>query len=262
MKKTVVLLTLVVMGLGVSQPLYADKLTAEALKILADRYQYFIAIPPMGDEPLRYVYADIGPHVHVYEVVKGKAEAVWETGNLGAPVSALLFVDMVKDGRPSIVVSTLNGRLIAYDGVNYERRWENFQEPFKTITCMTIHNIDADPQDEVIVVGESALSDGSFIFIYDSVSRGLEWKSQENFAATEILVGNADSDPQPELILNSGFVIDSRFFNVDLIKRERGGFGNDLTLQDLNDDGYPEIIGRVPNRSLQIYDLYAERDIW
>ena len=232
-----------------------------ALKLLDDRYHYFIAIPPMGDEPLRYVYADIGPHVHVYEVVKGKAEAVWETST-GAPVTALILADLDHDGRPSIVVATLNGRLIAYDAMNYERVWENFQEPFKSISCMTIHNIDADPQDEVIIVGESALSDGSFIFIYDSVSRGLEWKSPERFVATEILVGNTDSDPQPEIILNSGFVIDSRFFNVDLIKRERGGFGNHLTLQDINDDGYPEIIGRVPNRSLQIYDLYAERDIW
>ncbi len=261
MKKTIVLLTLLVMGLGVSQTLHAEKLTAEVLKVLDERYQYFIVIPPMGDEPLRYVYADIGPHVHVYEVVKGKAEAVWETV-LGAPVSALLFADMDKSGSPNIIVSTLNGRLIAYDGINYERVWENFQEPFKSITCMTVHNIDADPQDEVIIVGESALSDGSFIFIYDSVTRGLEWKSQESFVATEILVGNVDSDPQPELILNSGFVIDLRFYNIDLIKRERGGFGNHLTLQDLNDDGYPEIIGRAPNRSLQIYDIYAERDIW
>jgi hypothetical protein len=262
MKKTIILLTLLVMGLGVYQTVQAEKLTAEALQLLADRYQYFIVIPPMGEEPLRYLYADIGPHVHVYDVVKGKAEAVWETGNLGAPVTSLLFTDLDKSGQPNIIVSTLNGRLIAYDGMNYERVWENFQEPFKSITCMTTHNIDGDPQDEVIIIGESALSDGSFIFIYDSVTRGLEWKSQENFVATEILVGNADSDPQPELILNSGFVIDSRFYNIDLIKRERGGFGNHLSLQDLNDDGYPEIIGRVPNRSLQIYDLYAERDIW
>jgi hypothetical protein len=215
----------------------------------------------MGDEPLRYVYADIGPHVHVYEVVDGKAEAVWETV-VGSPVTALLFKDLNKDGHPNIIVSTQNGRLIAFDGMNYERVWENFQEPFKSIACMTARNIDADPQDEVILVGESALSDGSFIFIYDSVTRGLEWKSQESFVATEILVGNADSDPQPEIILNSGFVIDSRFYNVDLVKRERGGFGEHLTLQDLNDDGYPEVIGRVANRSLQIYDLYAERDIW
>jgi hypothetical protein len=241
MKKTIIiLLTLLVIGLGVCQTVQAEKLTAEALQLLADRYQYFIAIPPMGEEPLRYLYADIGPHVHVYEVVDGKAEAAWETGNLGAPVTALLFTDLDGSGNPNIIVSTLNGRLIAYDGMNYERVWENFQEPFKSIACMTTHNIDVDPQDEVIIIGESALSDGSFIFIYDSVN----------------------SDPQPELILNSGFVIDSRFYNIDLIKRERGGFGNHLSLQDLNDDGYPEIIGRVPNRSLQIYDLYAERDIW
>ena len=40
------------------------------------------------------------------------------------------------------------------------------------------------------------------------------------------------------------------------------GAGRDLSLQDLNDDGYPEVIGRTANRSLQIYDPYAERDIW
>jgi hypothetical protein len=123
-------------------------------------------------------------------------------------------------------------------------------------------NIDRDPQFEVSVGGESGLSTGSFIYIYDSVSRGLEWKSQESFLATEILVGNVDSDPQPEIILNSGYVIDSRFYNIDLVKTDGGGFGERITLQDLNDDGYPEIIGRAPNRSLKVYDVYAERDIW
>jgi len=262
MKKTIVFLAALIAGLNFYQTSPAEKITPEALQYLSDRYQFFLTIPAMGDEPMKYVYADVGPHVHVYSVIEGKAEVAWETGNLGAPVTSLSLGDLNKDGQWTIVVSTLQGRLIAYSAVDYERVWENFQEPFKTISCVTIHNIDSDPQDEVILVGESALSDGSFIFIYDSVTRALEWKSQENFIATEILVGNADSDPQPELILNSGFVIDSRFYNIDLIKRDRGGFGNDLTLQDLNDDGYPEVIGRVANRPLQIYDMYAERDIW
>jgi hypothetical protein len=159
-------------------------------------------------------------------------------------------------------VATLNGRLIAYDAKTYERVWENYEEPFKIISALETHNIDADPQEEVIIVGESALSRGSFIFIYDSITRGLEWKSQENFLATEILVGNADSDPQPEIILDSGYVIDSRFYNIDLVKLEGGGFGKRIRLQDLNNDGYPEIIGRIPNRALKIYDLYAEREVW
>jgi len=262
MKKTIALIIMFVVGLSLHTVADAQNLTPEALNVLADRYQYFIVIPPMGDEPLRYMYADIGPHVHVFDVREGKAEVAWETGNMGAPVSALLLADPNQDGTWSIIVATRNGRLIAYDAITYERAWENFQEPFKTISCVTLHNIDADPQQEVIIVGESALGGGSSIYIFDSVTRGLDWKSQENFTATEILVGNVDSDPQPEIILNSGFVIDSKFFNIDLIKREGGGFGDEMTLEDLNNDGYPEVIGRVPNRSIRIFDVYAERDLW
>lgn len=262
MKKTIVVLAALAVLSGVNSICRAEKLTADTLRFLAGRFQYFLVLEPTGDQPLRYVYADVGPHVHVYEVKDGKARSAWESGNLGAPVSALQYVDLDKDGRWSILVATLSGRLVAFDATNYERVWENFQEPFRSIQCVAAYNLDRDPQDEVVIVGEGGLSTGSFVFIFDSVTRGVEWKSQQSFLATEILIGNVDSDPQPEIILNSGYVIDSRFYNIDLIKTDGGGFGESITLQDLNDDGYPEVIGRVPNRSLKVYDIYAERDIW
>lgn len=263
MKQTIALLASLVALLAVVPQSQADKLTEEMLNVLDERYQYFITVPPMDGQPLRFLYGDTGPHVHVYEVTKGRARQVWETGNLGAPVAGLMFRDLNKDGTYSLILATRSGRLVAYDGKNYERVWENFQEPFRIISCITAANLDSDPQDEVILIGQTAQDPGSYIFIYDSVSRGLEWKSQEIFEATEILVANVDSDPQMEIILNSGFIIDSRFYNIQLVKRDGGGFGEDMTLIDMNDDGYPDLFGRVPaGRSLKLYDIYGEREIW
>lgn len=262
MKKIAVILSLLVIGLIAHQALRSETLTREALNDLDKWYEYFIVLEATDEEPMKYIYADNGPHVHVYEVEKGKAKLAWETSNMGAPITTLLVADLDRDGKASIVLTTLNGRIVAYDLHNYERVWENFEEPFKSITCLAAANVDKDPQDEVVFIAERIDGRGSFLFIFDSVSRALQWQSQENFIASELLVANVDDDPQPEIILNSGFVIDSRFYNIDLVKREGGGFGEKITLRDLNSDGYPEVIGRLPNRMLKVYDLYAQRDIW
>ncbi|MDH3217538.1 MAG: hypothetical protein OEN01_14850 [Candidatus Krumholzibacteria bacterium] len=262
MKKIFVFVLLIVVGLGCRQGLQSESLNPEALRDLDKWFEYFVVLEPTENDPMRYIYADTGPHIHVYDVKDGRADLAWESTNLGSPITALLVRDVNRDGKPSIMVTTRNGRIIAFDLDTYEREWENFEEPFESIECLTAANIDRDPQDEVMFIATRLGGGGSLLYIYDAVTRALEWRSQENFVATEILVGNVDDDPQPEIILNSGFVIDSRFYIIDLVKTEGGGFGNRIVLQDLNNDGYPEVIGQLPNRSLKVYDIYAEREIW
>ncbi len=231
-------------------------LTAEGLAVMADAYRYFVVLDGSKESPLRYIYADVAAHLHAYAVKDGRSELEWETASLGSAVTALIVKDVDGNGAKEIVVATARGRIIVYDMVNFERLLENFLERFDAISCMTSANLDNDPQEELILI-----ADGKLCF-YDGKSRALEWRSQTEFQATELLVGNVDDDPQPEIILNTGEIVDSRFYTIEPAKLESGVFGFRIRLFDMNGDGHPEIVGDTPGFSLRIYDVYAQREIW
>lgn len=231
-------------------------LTADGLAIMADAYRFFVVLDGSKESPLRYIYADVAAHLHAYVVKDGRSELEWETASLGSAVTALILKDVDANGTKDIMVSTARGRIIVYDSVSFERIHENFLERFETISCMTTANLDNDPQEEVIFIAERKLN------IYDGKSRALEWRSQAEFQATELLVGNVDDDPQPEIILNTGEIVDSRFYTIEPSKLESGVFGFRIRLFDMNGDGHPEIVGDTPGFSLRIYDVYAQREIW
>jgi hypothetical protein len=189
-------------------------------------------------------------------VKKGRSELDWETASLGSAVTALLVTDLFYDGTKEILVATARGRFLVYDATTYDRLVENFTEPFESISCLTSANIDGDPQQELIFIGDNRLN------IYDTKSRGREWRSQTAYQATEIVLGNVDDDPQPEIILNTGAIIDSRFYTLESSSVLNGVFGTRLRLLDMNGDGYPEILGEMPGFALKVYDVYAQREIW
>jgi len=39
-------------------------------------------------------------------------------------------------------------------------------------------------------------------------------------------------------------------------------FGNKISVFDLNNDGYPEIVGELSDLSLRIFDAYTQREVW
>ena len=144
--------------------------------------------------------------------------------------------------------------MVFYDAETYDLIWENLDTPFGNISCLVAENIDGDPQDELIFIADSRLH------IYDSLSKSKEWESQREFDAREIVLGNVDDDDQLEIILNSGIVFDTRFYNVEL--EAEIGFGEKISLMDVNGDQIPEVIGETGNYTIRIFDLYAERELW
>ena len=111
-----------------------------------------------------------------------------------------------------------------------------------------------------MVIGIITFISGSHGYENSSNTKGLEWQSQEEVTAREILIANVDDDDQPEIILNSGKILDSKFYNVELVADV--DFGERISLIDINGDGYPEIIGEAGKFSLRIFDIYAERVLW
>ncbi|NIM19827.1 MAG: hypothetical protein GTO51_06240 [Candidatus Latescibacteria bacterium] len=229
-------------------------ISGESMKQLTSRFPFAIVLEGTKEESARFLYANINQNVHLYRLEKGKLKLEWETTNLGSRVTAFFVKDLYHDGSEELIIGTAGGRILIYELEEYELLWENLQDRFEKVECMTSENIDLDTQDELIFIADS------FLYIYDSLNKSLEWQSQGNFRAAEIIVANVDDDEQPEIILNTGFIFDSKFYNIEL--QTENSFGDRMSLLDINGDGYPEIIGELTNFSLRIFDVYAERELW
>jgi hypothetical protein len=254
MREAILVASLCALCLGWPWAARSQRADVETLKRTAGKFSFFVVLDANEEKPARYLFADAREHVHVYEMSDGKPKLEWESTSLGARASALFVTDLDANGQEEMVIASASGRILIYDLLNYDLLWENHQDRFESIDCMTSANIDGDPQEELVIVGDSYLS------IFDGLSKTREWQSQREFQADIMLLGNLDDDDQLEIILNTGFVIDSRFYTVEFESKER--FGDRITLLDTNGDGIPEIIGELSDFTLRIYDIYAERELW
>lgn len=234
-------------------PARAQYLTAVDLQRLSEKFPFFSVLETQG-KPLRYIYADWGRIIRVYQVEKDRAALVWESPVLGSQVSSLIVRDLNGDGVAEILVSTHKGRIVAWNTKNYDFIGENLVEPFKDIQCLEVANLDNRAGMDGVFLAEG------FLNIYDLGSRQRLWRSDKRYSATEILLADVDDDPQLEIILNSGYIIDSRFYNEEVFYEE--GFGRRMTLLDVNGDNYPEIIGETTSKALIIYDIYGQRELF
>jgi hypothetical protein len=232
----------------------AEDIDLGMLDDVTKRFQFAIQVGSPGGDDHRLLYADLQRHIHVYKIEDGELELEWETTNLGARVTSMFVADLYGDGTQKLVVSTAGGRILIYTMGDYNLDWENLQDKFDRVNYMVSDNLDDDPQHELVFVADNILH------IYDSLNKNFEWQSQTEFEANEIVIGNVDDDDQPEIVLNTGAIIDSRFYNVEF--QADNPFGDRISLLDINGDGVPEIFGEFLDFSLKIFDIYAEREIW
>jgi hypothetical protein len=200
------------------------------------------------------VYADAYGKLHLLRATPKGWKLEWEVTNLGAKIRKFFLKDLDADGLNEIIIATVNGRILVYSMEAYQNTWENLEDNFTSIEAIEVANVDDDPQLELVYLADGRL------YIVDGFSKGRQWVSQRVFQAAEIVIDNIDKDPQMELILNSGVIIDSRFYNVE-VEWDKP-FGDRIALFDMNNDGIPEIIGEFSDYSLRIYDVYARREVW
>lgn len=239
----------------------AHAMTRAQLDDMATHFRLFRVLSDDSDGRMRYVFADNGPLLHVYAVEKGGHSTIdWET-NTGSPVRALEVIK-TKDLRELIIIATARGKIYVYNSYTYDLESQNLIEEFSSIQAMATAELDGSGGREVVILGVKAGTDRPLLYIYDGESRALEWNSQDSFKASEILFANLDDDPQLEIILNTGIVLDSRFRTIDINVVDDGGFGTQLRLLDISGDGIPEIFGMNLDESLRVYDAAAGRRLW
>lgn len=232
----------------------AAEVTPYTIQDVFCRFPFAQVVPLDTSGGWGFMYGDIYGRLHLLRWTDKGWVLEWELTNLGTKIRRFFINDLNADGINEISVATVDGRLLVYRVGTYQNLWQNLEDSFTTIEAITIADIDNDPQLEFIYIADSHL------YIVDSVTKSKQWVSDREFDANEIIVDNVDRDPQPEIILNTGAVIDSRFLNVELESDKP--FGDRIMSFDMNNDGIPEVIGEFSDYSLRIFDVYAKREVW
>ncbi|HMA75812.1 MAG TPA: hypothetical protein VKO43_00725 [Candidatus Krumholzibacteriaceae bacterium] len=233
----------------------SEKIDPFEMKKVFERFPNVQIVPLDNGEAWGVMHADVYGKIYLKRATDdGGWRREWELTSLGSKIRRFFVIDLEGDGKIEIVVATAGGKIIVYEMESYNSIWENIESNFKEIKAIDIANIDKDIQFEIVVLADSR------IYIFDGLSKNRQWMSDREFDAENLLVDNVDRDPQYEIVLNSGIVIDSKFHNIDL---EWGkSFGERIIAFDMNNDGFKEIIGEFSDYSIRIFDVTAKREVW
>lgn len=216
-----------------------------ALDRAAFRIRTFALLPVQDASRQRLVYGDRYGYIRVIEVAPDGTREVARSRTLEAPVLEVLVDDLDGDGRVEILVRLVGGRLFVFDE-QVNQRWENLREDYEEISAITIANLDGDPAYEIIVLG-----DGRVDYI-DGAQFTREFRSTQTYEATEIAVGNVDTDAPVELVLNSGTVIDTVLGEAEWNTEP---FGTLIELLDIDGDGIEEVLGYTYGSPARIFEV-------
>ncbi len=258
MKRTVLLMSagiILAMALVAGLPGYASaQVDPYELQDAFGRFPFARVVPLDNGNAWGLIYVDVYGKVYLKRATNRGWKREFEITNLGAKVKKYDILDIDQDGILELVIATMAGRILIYRLDDYTNTWENIEDDFTSIEAFDIADVDRDPQMEFIVLANGTL------YIIDSINKSRQWISERKFTATELIVANVDKDEQMEIILNTGIVLDSKFYIVD-IEWDKP-FGERISTFDINNDGIPEVIGEFSDYSLRIFDVYAQREVW
>jgi hypothetical protein len=120
------------------------------------------------------------------------------------------------------------------------------------ITNMLIENVDDQPGDEVLLQTATELTAWKF-----GAATPL-WRIPVQ-SSDRVLVAQLDTDPQPELVLSSGTVYDTKTMQIQW--RYPLGFGAGIISGDLDGDGVAELIG-CSGRQCDAFDVQHQTTLW
>ena len=217
-----------------------------------DEFDNIQWLPPAPDGSQRLILGDAYGLLHVYEKRDQSFEEVWNSDYLEGAISGLFVVDVDGDDLKEIVVFTDQGRIHYFDLQRYNPLWSNPPNEYSRITAQAVHDIDDDPQPELIFCAQGRL------IVYDGRDKFEEWRSdQARLKTTEILIADVDGDQEDEIVLNDGYVFDAAFHTLEWQSPEN--FGERMGVLDIDGDGILELIGEFNGRFLRIFDVDLRR---
>ncbi len=210
-----------------------------------------VALMPATDEPGQImVYGDRYGYLRANQVTGDGSVEIWRSRTLDGEVWEVMVEDLDGDGRVEILCRTQGGRLYVFDDT-FNPKWENLREDYQEISAMAIANMDDDPAYELVILG-----DGHIDYI-DGKDFTRQFRSTQTYSASEIAVGNVDSDANLEIVLNTGLVLDGTRLEP---KWSTDDFGTIIELLDIDGDGIQEILGYDDNGKMKIYEADQQQE--
>lgn len=209
-----------------------------------------IALLPVDNlDGVTMVYGDRYFIVRVVRITERGVQTLWRSSALeGGAIQEILVEDLDGRGGYDIIVRTQSGQVYVFDDT-YASRWSSVNEGFRAVSALTIANLDNDPAYEILAIADNQM------VVYD----GDQFVREQQFNQVvpnvlEVMVGNVDSDREPEIILNNGRVLDSLTGDPEW---ETSPFGNSIELIDIDGDGILEVIGfgQPGQNTIRIFDV-------
>jgi len=214
------------------------------------------------------VYGEELGYIHVLTADSdGNFRETWKSPSLNAPIRGVFIDDLENDGEAEIIAYTSDGNFYIYGFDSHDLKYRTPDGTYQNINCMQIANMDNSPEKELFFIavkpGEEQSDGGQprgYLIQFDPLSQFEEWTSQERYSATDMKIGNVDNDPEYEIILNTGEILDSQF--KDLEWQSTIPFGSRLYLIDMDDDGILELLLEYDQSYVRIIDVDQRQEKW
>ena len=201
---------------------------------------------------LVYYGGDRG-RLYLLEHRDGELLNINEVGVRGT-IGHLKVIDLDGDGKREVITTTLDGEFAIRDAETLESIWRDRDENFSSILGMTVGNVDQDPSPEIVLLADKRL------YVFDGATRFKEWQGIDETDAVDVVIADVDGDSEQEIILSSGEILSSVFFQVEWSAGTT--FGDELLLFDIHGDGIPEIFGRQSDGRIRIFSAKVQTELW
>jgi len=228
-----------------SQPKAKPVVSVEDSYKVAGRFDAVTAFRNPADGRTKLAFGTDTGHLHIMNLGVAGPEIEWQSPFLGSPVRGVLVRDFKGNGVTEILVYTVGGRMAIMEMRNYSVVRENAAFDTGQISCVVAEQLDDDPALELLVCGDDRF------LVYDAATLFKEWEATESIPGEWLAIGDADGDGRPDIVLNSGYVLDAQFFRV---KNRLGRLGGRVELLDVDGDGVDEIIAERDDGSIAVYD--------
>lgn len=203
--------------------------------------------PLEGERGMNVVVGDRFGQVNVYHLEPGGgSNRLFKSRTLAGPVDEVLVGDLDGDGLDESILARTPSQIYVFRMTDFQMMFESLTNDYRLIHCFTIANVDQDVAAEIVLNADQKIN------YIDGVTFSRDWTSLQDYEATRILVGEVDGDGRPELVLNTGQVLDSA---SGAIKWEDEVFGSRMELLDFDGDGILEVLTESDGMALKVYDI-------
>jgi outer membrane protein assembly factor BamB len=171
-------------------------------------------------------------------------------------ISGFLVEDFDNDSISELYVMTSAGILHCYDALSFDLLFtHNFS--ISGVNCFRIADIKSDSTLQILISNSDSWGDG-MITAYDVETFEQIWQTTD-FGSGKFEIADVNGNGCKEIVLKEGIILDGSTFEVYWQYHE--AFGQDVSLNDIDNDGINEIIALRYN-SVIAFDGQFKTPLW